>query len=317
MNAPFPTAVRLVEVGPRDGLQNESTAVSTDDKVEFVRQLGDAGLPVIEVTAFVNPARVPMMADGAEVFRRLSRRPGVKYMALVPNMRGLERALEARVDAVAVFAAATETFSRRNINQGIAESLDTYGLVSRAALDAGVPVRAYLSTAFGCPYDGPVAPARVAELCERLRELDVFEVALSDTIGVAHPGQVARVLDEVIPRVGAQALALHFHDTRGMAVANVLTGLHHGVSCFDASAGGIGGCPFAPGATGNVATEDLVYMLDGLGIETGVRLPRVIDASTFIATRLDHEPPSRVFQAARRTMAATPPFPEAHDARGG
>ena len=297
----YPSAVRIVEVGPRDGLQNEAVTLSTGDKVEFAARLAAAGLPVVEAGAFVNPARVPQMADAADVLARLPRNGSTRYAALVPNMRGLERALAAGVDEVAVFAAASETFSRRNINQEIAESLDAYAAVCRAALDAGVPVRAYLSTAFGCPYEGPVPPGRVVELCERLRELEVFEVAVSDTIGVAHPGQVVRLLDEAIPRVGVQALALHFHDTRGMALANVLAALGQGIAVFDASAGGLGGCPFAPGASGNLATEDLVYMLDGLGIATGVRLPSLFDASAFIASRLDHELPSRVFQANRRT----------------
>lgn len=295
-----PSAVRIVEVGPRDGLQNEAVSLSTGDKVAFASRLAAAGLGVVEVGAFVNPARVPQMADASEVLAGVPRGGATRYAALVPNMLGLDRALAAGADQVAVFAAASETFSRRNINQGIAESLGNYASVCRAALDAGVPVRAYLSTAFGCPYEGPIPVGRVVELCERLRELEVFEVAVSDTIGVAHPGQVARLLDQAIPRLGVQALALHFHDTRGMALANVLAGLGHGVACFDASAGGLGGCPFAPGASGNLATEDLVYMLDGLGIATGVQLPALIEASAFIASRLDHELPSRVFQASRR-----------------
>lgn len=299
----FPPAVRIVEVGPRDGLQNESAGVSTGDKVAFIELLAAAGLPVVEAGAFVNPARVPQMADAAGVFARIGRRSGTRYAALVPNLRGFERALAAGAGEVAVITAASETFSRRNTNQGIAESLDTCAAVCRAALDAGVPVRAYLSAAFGCPYEGPVAPDRVGELCERLRELEVFEVAVSDTIGIAHPGQVARVLDDVVPRIGVQAVALHFHDTRGMALANVLTGLGYGVSCFDASAGGLGGCPFAPGASGNLATDDLVYMLDGLGIATGVRLDALLEASSFIASRLDHELPSRVYQASQRTRS--------------
>ena len=304
MDSAYPTAVRIVEVGPRDGLQNETVAWSTEDKAGLIGRLASAGLPVIEAGAFVNPARVPQMADAAEVFARVDRRAGTRYAALVPNLRGLERALAAGADQVAVFAAASETFSRRNINQGIAESLDNYAAVCRVALDAGVPVRAYLSTAFGCPYEGPIPVGRVAELCERLRELEVFEVAVSDTIGVAHPGQVSRLLDEVIPRIGLQAVALHFHDTRGMALANVLAALGHGVACFDSSAGGLGGCPFAPGASGNLATDDLVYMLDGLGIATGVRLPVLLEASAFIAARVNHELPSRVFQASRRALAS-------------
>ena len=307
----YPTAVRIVEVGPRDGLQNEAATLSTDEKVEFVERLAASGLPVVEAGAFVNPARVPQMADTAEVFGRVRRRAGTRYAALVPNIRGLERAMAAGADEVAVFAAASETFSRRNINQGIAESLDNYASVCRTALDAGVPVRAYLSTAFGCPYEGPIDPGRVAALCQQLRELGVFEVAVSDTIGIAHPGQVARVLDEVVPRIGVQALALHFHDTRGMALANVLAALGYGVAGFDSSAGGLGGCPFAPGASGNLATEDLVYMLDGLGIATAVRLGALLEASAFIASRVDHELPSRVYQAGRRTLHLQPEVTDA------
>ncbi len=307
----YPAAVRIVEVGPRDGLQNEAAALSIEEKVEFIERLAASGLQVVEVGAFVNPSRVPQMADTAEVFARVRRRAGTRYTALVPNMRGLERAMAAGADEVAVFAAASETFSLRNINQGIAESLDNYASVCRAALDARVPVRAYLSTAFGCPYEGPIEPGRVAVLCEQLRELGVFEVAVSDTIGVAHPGQVARVLDEVVPRIGVQVVALHFHDTRGMALANVLAALGYGVSCFDSSAGGLGGCPFAPGASGNLATEDLVYMLDGLGITTNVRLGALLEASAVIATRVDHELPSRVYQASRRTLRFQPEITDA------
>jgi len=244
------------------------------------------------------------MADAADVFRLAARRPGTRFAALVPNRTGLDRAIEAGADEVAVFAAASETFSRRNINSGIDEALQRYGEVCRAAAESALPVRGYLSTSFGCPYEGPVDPVRVRDLALRLLELGVYEVAVSDTIGVAHPGQVRSVLDTLLGEVSASRLALHFHDTRGAALANVLASLPFGISCFDASAGGLGGCPYAPGAAGNLATEDLVYMLDGLGIATGVRLPAVIEASSFMAGRLDHELPSRVYQAARRSTAA-------------
>lgn len=298
--ANWPSRVEILEVGPRDGLQNEHVAVSTADKTEFVNLLSAAGLPAIEVSAFVNPQRVPRMADAAELFGALQRRDGVRYTALVPNERGLERALAAGVREVAIFAAASETFSRRNINQGIEESLATYAAVCRAALAAGVRVRGYLSTCFGCPYEGEVPAARVADLTARLRDLGVYQVALSDTIGVAHPAQVWSVLDIVTPLVPATMLALHFHDTRGTGLANVLAALDRGIATFDASAGGLGGCPFAPGAAGNLATEDLVYMLDGLGIETGVSLAGVIAASRFIEARLDHPLPSRLYQAEKK-----------------
>lgn len=295
----MPSRVSVVEVGPRDGLQNEHALVPAADKIAFIARLADAGLPVVEVAAFVNPKRVPQMADADEVCRGVTRRPGIRYAALVPNLKGLARAREAGLTEIAVFAAASETFSQRNINQTIEESFRTYAEVCREALAAGIRVRGYLSTAFGCPYEGKVPPARVAELTGRLIDLGVFEVSVSDTIGIAHPGQVPRVLEPVLARVPVEQVALHFHDTRGTALANVLVGLQHGIATFDASAGGLGGCPFAPGAAGNLATEDLIYMLDGLGIQTGVRLPALVEASRFIEGRIGHALPSRYYQAMR------------------
>ncbi len=292
-----PTRVTIVEVGPRDGLQNERAPVSTSDKIEFVNRLSAANLPVIEVSAFVSPKWVPQMADAADVFAGISRRPGVRYTALVPNRAGLDRAIAAGVDEVAVFAATSETFSRRNINQGIDASLADYAAVSARAGEAGLRVRGYLSTAFGCPFEGEIAPDRVATIAGRLIDLGVYEVAVSDTIGIAHPGQVPRVLDAVLARVPAERIALHFHDTRGTALANVLTALPFGIATFDASAGGLGGCPYAPGAAGNLATDDLIYMLDGLGIETGVSLAALSEASAFIESKLDHRLPSKYAQA--------------------
>jgi hydroxymethylglutaryl-CoA lyase len=297
-----PKRVTIVEVGPRDGLQNEDAAVSTAEKIAFVDRLSAAGLPVIEVSAFVSPKWVPQMADAVEVFAGITRRPGTRYTALVPNLAGLDRAIAARVAEVGIFAAATETFSRKNINQSIEESLAGYKQVCDRALAAGLRVRGYLSTAFGCPYEGAVAPSRVAEMTARVADLGVFEVAVSDTIGIAHPGQVSAVLEAVLARVPADRVALHFHDTRGTALANVLAALPFGIRTFDASAGGLGGCPYAPGAAGNLATDDLIYMLDGLGIETGVSLRGVTEASAFIASRLDHPLPSRHFQAIRSTL---------------
>lgn len=296
------TAVRLVEVGPRDGLQNERAVVTVDDKIEFVERLSAAGLAAIEVAAFVSPRWVPQMADADAVVAGLPRHVGTTYSALVPNLAGLKRALAAGIPEVAIFAAASETFSHRNTNRGIEESLAEYGEVTRAALAAGIRVRGYLSTCFGCPYEGEVPASRVAGLAERLLSLGVFEVVLSDTIGVAHPGQVRAVLDTVGAVVPLGRIALHFHDTRGTGLANVLMGLSMGVTTFDASAGGLGGCPFAPGAAGNLATEDLVYMLDGLGVRTGVDLARLVSASGFIEGRLDHRLPSRVYQAERRRL---------------
>jgi hydroxymethylglutaryl-CoA lyase len=289
--------VTIVEVGPRDGLQNEKVAIGTADKVLFVDSLSAAGLPVIEVSAFVNPKRVPQMADASELFERIARAAGTRYTALVPNVQGLERAAAAGLQEIAIFAASSESFSRANINQGIEESFATYAIVCDRARALGMRIRAYLSTAFGCPYEGDVPASRVARLAARLLEMGAFEVAVSDTIGIAHPGQVASVLDTVAHQLPLDQVALHFHDTRGTGLANVLAGLAMGVKTYDASAGGLGGCPYAPGASGNLATEDLVYMLDGLGVETGVSLRRVYEASELIASRLDHRLPSRYHQA--------------------
>jgi len=296
--------ISVVEVGPRDGLQNEQSIVSTADKIEFVNRLSAANLPVIEVTAFVSPKWVPQMADADEVFAGIARRPDVRYTALVPNLAGLERAKAVGAREIAVFAASTETFSRRNINQSIDASIATYKEVCDRAIAAGMRVRGYLSTAFGCPYEGNVAPDHVATVARRLADLGVFEVAISDTIGIAHPGQVPRVLDAVLKLMPVEQIALHFHDTRGTALANVLAALPYGVTTFDASAGGLGGCPYAPGAAGNLATDDLIYMLDGLGADTGVSLAALSEASAFIAAKIDHRLPSRYAQAefARRRI---------------
>ena len=293
------TRVTVVEVGPRDGLQNERASISTADKIAFIDRLSAARLPVIEVSAFVSPKWVPQMADAAEVFAGITRAPGVRYTALVPNAAGLDRAVRAGVTEVAIFAASTETFSRKNINQSIAESLVTYAAVCKQALSIGLKVRGYLSTAFGCPYEGRVPADVVATLTAKLLDLGVFEVAVSDTIGVAHPAQVQQVREQLLIRTPARQIALHLHDTRGTALANVLAALPFGIATFDASAGGLGGCPYAPGAAGNLATEDLIYLLNGLGIETGVSLEGVVNASAFLAERLDHALPSRYFQAAR------------------
>jgi hydroxymethylglutaryl-CoA lyase len=295
-----PPRVTIVEVGPRDGLQNEQALVSTADKIEFVNRLSAAGLPVIEVSAFVSPKWVPQMADASEVFAGITRKAGTRYTALVPNLAGLDRALAAGVAEIAVFAAASDTFSRKNINQSVDDSLAAYRQVTNRARAAGLRVRGYLSTAFGCPFEGEVPPSRVADVAARLADLGVFEVAISDTIGIAHPGQVPRVLDAVLARVPVEQIALHYHDTRGTALANVLASLPYGVATYDASSGGLGGCPYAPGAAGNLATDDLIYMLDGLGIETGVSLQALSDASAFIATKIDHRLPSRYAQAVKK-----------------
>ena len=297
----LPEKVTVFEVGPRDGLQNEHAPIATADKIAFIDRLSNAGHQVIEVSAFVSPKWVPQMADAAQVFAGIARRPGTKYTALVPNRQGLERAIAAGVSEVAIFAAASETFSRRNINQSIDESLVGYAAVCADAKAAGLQVRGYLSTCFVCPFEGPIAPQRVAELSKRLIDIGVYQVTVSDTIGAATPGDVLRVLDVVGTTLRVHDVALHFHDTRGTALANVLAGLDMGVTTFDSSAGGLGGCPYAPGATGNLATEDLLFMLHGLGIDTGVSLDAVADASRFIETRLDHKLPSRYLQAPRLT----------------
>jgi hydroxymethylglutaryl-CoA lyase len=295
-----PSRVRVVEVGPRDGLQNEAAAIATSDKVAFVDLLSAAGLPVIEAGAFVSPKWVPQMADAAAVFARISRRPGVRYTALVPNLAGLERAHGAAVTEVAVFAAASESFSQRNINQSVDASLETYRGVCARAAELGLAVRGYVSTAFGCPFEGEVPVTRVAAVTAALVEMGAFEVAVSDTIGIAHPGRVPPVVEAVAERVPLSKIALHFHDTRGMAAANVLAALELGISTFDASCGGLGGCPYAPGATGNLPTEDLIYMLDGLGIETGIELGALMKASQFMESRVGHALPSRYYQAVTR-----------------
>jgi len=295
---PLPRRVTVVEVGPRDGLQNEAAQVPTPTKIAFVEALAASGLPVVELTAFVSPARVPQMADAVDVARGVARRPGTRYSALVPNLRGLAAAHDAGMTEIAVFAAASETFSQRNINQTIEGSFTVYAQVMRDAGVMGMRVRAYLSTAFGCPFEGQVPQARVVELTERLLTMGAFEVAVSDTIGVATPGQVADMVDLLRARVPAGVIALHLHDTRGTALANVLAALQAGITTFDASAGGLGGCPFAPGAAGNLSTEDLLYMLHGLGIETGVDLDAVVRASQLIGPSLGHSLPSRYLQAA-------------------
>ncbi|MEZ5319583.1 MAG: hydroxymethylglutaryl-CoA lyase [Vicinamibacterales bacterium] len=293
----------VYEVGPRDGLQNEAAHVPTAEKIAFVDRLSAAGLPAIEVTAFVSPKWVPQMADAAEVLSGITRRPGTRYTALVPNAKGLERAIAAGLDEVAIFAAASETFSQRNINQSIDASFDTYAEVTRLALAAGLRVRGYLSTAFGCPFEGDVPAARVVTLTRRLLDLGVFEVAVSDTIGIAHPGQVRALLADLIAEIPAPQIALHFHDTRGTALANVLAALEYGITTFDASAGGLGGCPYAPGASGNLATEDLIYLLDGLGEDTGVDLDAVFAASVALQPAIGHPLPSRYVQARLATAS--------------
>jgi len=296
----LPSRVRVVEVGGRDGLQNEAHVLPTDAKIDFLERLGAAGLQTIEVGSFVRPDRIPQLTDTAEVFKRLTKRPGVRYVALVPNEKGLERALETGVRDIAIFTAASDTFNRKNINMSVEESIAAQRPVVERAKREGLWVRGYVSTCFGCPYEGKVAPERVRDVCATLQDMGVDEISLGDTIGVATPRQVESVVALLLERVPVGMLALHLHDTRGTALANVLAGLGTGISIYDSSAGGLGGCPYAPGASGNLSTEDLLYMLDGMGIETGVAIDKVVQASRYISTALGRDLPSRYLQAASR-----------------
>ncbi len=295
----LPRRVTVVEVGPRDGLQNEAVSLSVEERVAFCSALLDAGLAVVEVGALVSPTRVPQMAASEEVFRRLGPRAGARLPLLVPNRAGFERARAAGVREIAVFTAASETFNRKNINASIDESFARFAEFLPEALGAAMWVRGYVSTCFGCPYEGRVAPERVVDVVGRLFEAGCHEVSVGDTIGVAVPTQVSDLVGRLAETAPREALAVHFHDTRGTALANVLAALQEGIAVVDSSAGGLGGCPYAPGASGNLATEDLVYMLQGMGIHTGVDLGRVVTASRAIETRLGHPLPSRYVQAAR------------------
>lgn len=289
-----PSRVRIVEVGPRDGLQNEPGRVPTALKVRFIEALAEAGLPAVEAGAFVSPKWVPQMADTAEVVAALRRRPGTAYPVLVPNMKGLEAALAAKVEEIAVFGAASETFSQRNINCSIAESLARFAPVAAAAREKGVRVRGYVSCVLGCPYEGDIAPEAVAEVSARLMAMGCYEVSLGDTIGVGTPARAQAMIEAVARRVPVEHLAVHFHDTYGQALANILACLERGIAGVDSSAAGLGGCPYAKGASGNVATEDVLYMLGGLGIDTGVSLDAVAHAGWAICEALGRVPASKV-----------------------
>ncbi len=298
LRAGFPQRVTIVEVAPRDGLQNESAVIDATVKVELIERLADAGLPVVEATSFVNPKWVPQLADADEVLSRLRRKAGVRYPVLVPNERGLERALEAGADEVAIFASATESFSQRNLNRSRVEALEMFRPVAKRALDAGVRVRGYLSMVLGDPWEGSVDPSEVVDGGERLLELGCFELSLGDTIGVGTPRHVEELLAAFDARgVNAAVLAVHFHDTYGQGLANVLVALSCGIAVVDASAGGLGGCPFAKSATGNLATEDLVWMLNGLEIATGVDVMKVAGASAWVCERIGKPVPGRVARA--------------------
>ena len=293
----LPRQVRLVEVGPRDGLQNEKATVPTDVKVAFIDRLAAAGLGAIEATSFVSPKWVPQMADAANVMACIARRPGVVYSVLVPNMKGFEGALAAKADEVVVFGAASEAFSQRNINCGIAESIERFRPVAAAALAAGMRVRGAISCALGCPYQGEVTPEAVGRVARLLRDIGVQHVGVADTIGVGTPAKTQRAMEAALAVFPLDEVSGHFHDTYGQALANIYACLELGIATFDTSAAGLGGCPYAQGATGNVATEDVVYLLQGLGIDTGVDLDRLRAAGEFVSTALGRPSASRVARA--------------------
>ena len=293
----LPKHVKIVEVGPRDGLQNEKQAIDTATKVELIARLGASGLKTIEATAFVSPKWVPQMADNAEVMRQITRLNGVTYPVLTPNLKGLEAALATGVTEVAVFAAASEAFSQKNINCSIAESIERFVPVIERAREHGVAVRGYVSTVVGCPYQGDVPPEKVAEVSKALFDLGCYEISLGDTIGVGTPLKVQTMLAEVSKAVPMDKLAGHFHNTYGMAIANIYASLQMGMAVFDASVAGLGGCPYAKGASGNVATEDVVYLLNGLGIDSGVDLTSLVETAVWVSAQLGRAPASNVAKA--------------------
>lgn len=299
----MPDRVRIWEAGPRDGLQNEPGTVPTEVKVELIERLAECGLRFIEATSFVSPRWVPQMGDNAAVMARLKRAPGVAYQVLVPNLKGLEAAIEAGAGHVGIFAAASESFSRRNINCSVAESLDRFRPVAEQALARGMKVRGFVSCVVGCPFEGEVAPKAVAEVAAALVAMGCSDVGLGDTIGVGTPRKVRAMIEACLAVVPTGQLGVHFHDTYGQALANILAALELGIAICDSSVAGLGGCPYAPGATGNVATEDVVYMLDGMGIETGIDLARLVRTAWWISERLGREPVSRVARAMRNRVA--------------
>ena len=283
----LPTHVKIVEVGPRDGLQNEKQVVPSETKIELIERLAAAGLPVIEATSFVSPKWVPQMGDNAVVLAGIKRRPGVTYTALTPNLKGFDGAVAAQADEVAIFGAASEAFSQKNINCSIAESLKRFEPVVSAASALEIPVRGYVSCVVGCPYEGVVAPEKTAEVAKILFDMGCYEISLGDTIGVGNPASVARMIEACARVVPIEKLAGHYHDTYGMAIANIYASLMQGMAVFDASVAGLGGCPYAKGASGNVATEDVVYLLDGLGIETGIDLAKLAAIGDWISTAIN------------------------------
>mgnify|MGYP001194370121 CR=1 FL=1 len=293
----LPERVKMVEVGPRDGLQNESAYVPTHIKIEFIQRLADSGLSVVEATSFVSPKWVPQMADHIEVMAGIKRKPEVSYPVLVPNLKGFEAAVAAGAQEIAVFSAASETFSKKNTNCSIAEGLERFSAVCKAAHSREIRVRGYISCALGCPYEGEVAPGKVAHVAMLLYEMGCYEISLGDTIGVGTPGKTKAMIEVVAERIPVEKLAGHFHDTYGQALANVYAALECSVSVIDSSVAGLGGCPYARGASGNVASEDVLYMLNGLGITTGVDLDKLVNAGQFISDYLGRPPVSKVSRA--------------------
>ena len=304
---PLPAKVRIVEVGPRDGLQNEKIEVPTAIKLELIERLADAGLPAIEATAFVSPKWIPQMADHTEVLERIRRKPGVSYPVLTPNLKGFEAAKAAGATEVAIFGAASEAFSKKNINCTIAESLERFRLVVEKALKEEIKVRGYISCVIGCPYEGDIEPQKVAEVAGALYDMGCYEVSLGDTIGVGTPGKTQAMIQACTQRVPVEKLAGHYHDTYGQALANIYASMELGVATFDSSVSGLGGCPYAKGASGNVATEDVLYMLKGLGIETGVDLGKVVATGIWISDFLKRTPGSKAGRAIAAKQAASSP----------
>ncbi|KND01186.1 uncharacterized protein SPPG_04276 [Spizellomyces punctatus DAOM BR117] len=292
-----PDYVKIVEVGPRDGLQNEKTMIPAEVKIEFIDRLSATGLPVIETTSFVSPKWVPQMADAPKVLTGIQRRKGVTYPVLTPNLKGLEAAIAAGAEEVAIFGAASESFSQKNINCSIDESLKRFEEVCQKAIREGLRVRGYVSTVLGCPYEGDISPKMVATVAKKLYDMGCYEISLGDTIGVGTPLKMAKMLEAVKDVIPVECLAVHCHDTYGQAVANITMALQHGIHVVDSSVAGLGGCPYAKGATGNVATEDVLYLLEGLGIKTGVSLPEVIKVGNWISQKLGRENASRVAKA--------------------
>jgi hydroxymethylglutaryl-CoA lyase len=301
----LPSSAFITEVGPRDGLQSEGANIPTADKIRMVNALSHTGLRRIEVTSFVHPRVMPSMADAEDVMHSIERAPGVSYSALVPNVRGAERALIAGADELNVVLSVTDRFNQRNLNMSVAESVATYRDIAEAAHEAGTTAAVGLSVCFGCPYEGEITPKQVAEVTERLVDAGAEEIAYADTIGVANPLLVARLVEGIRERWPALTIGLHFHDTRGVGVANVLAGITAGVTRFDASVGGIGACPFAPGATGNVCTEDVIHMLESMGITTGVDVERLTEVAGLVGNIVGHELPSRLLQAGTSAKALT------------